>query len=160
MPAASSSRRRSVRARKEPSDDHIEEEEPTQRNDDDLDIVDEEEAPTHRSVKKEKKKKALRTDADLPEVSDDDDGIINIENFCDQPLDRKEGAKLHGIAQDWELIRKQIHHGSFALVKDVAISLADVMEVGQSAQVRYYMLPIPVLWLISLSRRWTRWTSS
>ncbi|KIM65946.1 hypothetical protein SCLCIDRAFT_424609 [Scleroderma citrinum Foug A] len=46
----------------------------------------------------------------------------------------KDGTKLHGIAQDWELIRKQIHLSSFSLVKDVSISLADVMEVGQSAQ--------------------------
>ncbi|KAL4073236.1 hypothetical protein V8B97DRAFT_203425 [Scleroderma yunnanense] len=138
MPAASSSRRRAARARKEPSDDHIEEGEPTQCNNDDIVVDgdgDEEKQP--RRAKKEKsdrKGKAVRTEADLLEESDDNSGRIDIENFRDQPLDRKEGAKLHGIAQDWELIRKQIHHSSFSLVKDVAMSLADVMEVCQSAQ--------------------------
>lgn len=160
MPAASSTRRRAARARRAPSDDHIEEGEPTQHNNVDLDIGDEDETPTQRSVKKEKKKdkkgKAMCTDVGPPEESDDDDGIIDIENFRDHPLDRKDGTKLQGIAQDWELIRKQIHLSSFSLVKDVSISLADVMEVGQSAQVRY-MLSIPVLWLTSLPRHWMKW---
>jgi len=159
MPAASSSRRPAVRTRRAPSDDNIEEGEPTQHNNVDLVMGDETEPSTHRSVKKEtkdKKGKAVCTDAGLPEESDDDDGIIDIENFRDHPLDRKDGTKLHGIAQDWELIRKQIHHSSFSLVKDVSISLADVMEAGQSAQVRC-MLSIAVLWPTLLPRHWMKW---
>ncbi|KAI6122486.1 hypothetical protein EDD16DRAFT_1691819 [Pisolithus croceorrhizus] len=135
MPAAS--RQRASRARREPSDDHIEAGDLTQRNDDVLDSEESDDEQPCRTAKKErtdKKGKAVHRDAVPPLESDDDDGRIDVENFRDQPLDKKEGAKLHGIAQDWELIRKQIHQGSFSLVKDVAISLADVMEIDQSVK--------------------------
>ncbi|KAI6044813.1 hypothetical protein EDC04DRAFT_264366 [Pisolithus marmoratus] len=136
MPHAAS-RQRASRARREPSDDHIEAGDLTQRNDDVVDSEGSNDEQPRRSVKKEKKErkgKAVLRDASPALESDGDDGRIDVENFCDQPLDKKEGAKLHGIAQDWELIRKQIHQGSFSLVKDVALSLADVMEVDQSVQ--------------------------
>ncbi|KIJ64447.1 hypothetical protein HYDPIDRAFT_28392 [Hydnomerulius pinastri MD-312] len=139
MPAASSSRRR---GRREPSSDHIEEDDPSQRNGDDVDDGEgsEEQQSTRRTVKREKKSKNGRTNGEVPQggladiQEDEDDDRIDVENFHDQPLDKKEGAKLHGIAQDWEMIRKQIHQSSFDLVKDVAISLADVMEVGQAGE--------------------------
>ncbi|KIK86881.1 hypothetical protein PAXRUDRAFT_152549 [Paxillus rubicundulus Ve08.2h10] len=139
MPIASSSRQ--SRRRRAPSYDHIEEDVPTQRNGDD--VVDgggsEEEQPVRKTVKKEKKSKIARNKAELVQagpsnVDGEDYDRIDLESFRDQPLDKKEGAKLHGIAQDWEMIRKQIHQSSFALVKDVAISLADVMEAGQAEE--------------------------
>jgi hypothetical protein len=73
-------------------------------------------------------------------VDDDDDDRIDIENFHNQPLDKKEGGKLSGIAQDWEMIRKQIHQGSFSLAKEVATSLADVLE-GDNANQASYLSP-------------------
>lgn len=136
MPHAAS-RKRASRARREPSDDHIEAGDLTQRNDDVVVSEESDDEQPRRTAKKErtdKKGKAVLRDAGPTLESDDDDGRIDVENFRDQPLDKKEGAKLHGIAQDWELIRKQIHQGSFSLVKDVAISLADVMEVDQSVK--------------------------
>jgi hypothetical protein len=144
MPVASSSRQ--SRRRRAPSSDHIEEDFPTQRNGDDVDIggVSEEEQPARRTVKKEKKPKIARNKAEPLQAGpsnvdgDEDYDRIDLENFHDQPLDKKEGAKLHGIAQDWEMIRKQIHQSSFSLVKDVAISLADVMEAGQAEEVSEY----------------------
>ncbi|KAG6376960.1 hypothetical protein JVT61DRAFT_995 [Boletus reticuloceps] len=150
MPAASKSRHR--RARRAPSSDHIEEEDdPSQKRADDVDNEDSEEdvqplTVRKVTVKKEKKQRINRAATEAPvagpsnanndndEDEDVDDGRIDIENFRDQPLDKKDGAKLHGIAQDWEMIRKQIHQSSFRLVKDVAISLADVMEVGESGE--------------------------
>ncbi|KAG8214475.1 hypothetical protein J3R82DRAFT_9528 [Butyriboletus roseoflavus] len=146
MPVASKSRHRLRRARRAPSSDHIEEEDdPSQRHadavDNDEDSDDVQPARKTATIKKEKKPKINR--ADTPPVAgpsnannndDDDDDRIDIQNFHDQPLDRKEGAKLHGIAQDWEMIRKQIHQSSFRLVKDVAISLAEVMEVGEAGE--------------------------
>lgn len=150
MPAATKSRLR--RARREPSSDHIEEEDdPSQRHADDVDNDEDSEGdiqPVRKTttVKKEKKPRIKRSDTEAPvagpsnanrndDENDDEDDRIDIQNFHDQPLDRKEGAKLHGIAQDWEMIRKQIHQSSFRLVKDVAISLAEVMEVGESGEV-------------------------
>lgn len=146
MPAAH--RRRAHRA---PSSDHIEEEDdPSQRHADDVDNNEDSEEdvqPVRKkvAVKKERKPKIKRGDTEAPvagpsnannnDEDDEDDDRIDIQNFHDQPLDKKEGAKLHGIAQDWEMIRKQIHQGSFRLVKDVAISLADVMEVGEAGEV-------------------------
>ncbi|KAG6336055.1 hypothetical protein ID866_3028 [Astraeus odoratus] len=134
MPAASSSRKRASRARREPSDDRIEEGDPTQRNNDDVVNGDgsEDEQPARRM--KKGRGQAVQRDPDPVDQSDDENGIIDLENFCDQPLDRKESTKLHGIAQDWEMIRKQIHQSSFSLVKNIAMSLADVMEVDQSTQ--------------------------
>lgn len=142
MPVASSSRRKSARSRREPSSDRIEEDYPSQHagNNDDVEGGDDEEEQPRRKVKKEKKarKRAQgdsESDNDPPVVEDDDeDNRIDIENFHDQPLDKKEGTKLSGIAQDWEMIRKQIHQGSFALAKDVATSLADVLEGDNANQ--------------------------
>lgn len=147
MPAASKSRRRY--AQRAPSSDHIEEEDnPSQRHADDVDNDEDSEGdvqPVRKTatVKKEKKPKINRGDTKASAAGpshsnnndDGDDDRIDIQNFHDQPLDKKEGAKLHGIAQDWEMIRKQIHESSFRLVKDVAISLADVMEVGDAGDV-------------------------
>lgn len=145
MPAASKSGRR--RVRRAPSSDHIEEEDdPSQRHADDVDNGEDSEdlQPARKTVtvKKEKKPKISRANREASVAgpsnansNDDDDDRIDIQNFHDQPLDRKEGAKLHGIAQDWEMIRKQIHQSSFRLVKDVAISLAEVMEVGEAGEV-------------------------
>lgn len=146
MPAPTSSRSRHRRARRAPSSDHIEEEDdPSQRHADDVDNDDDSEAavqPVRKTAtaKREKKPKINRGDAKVsaagPSNSNNDDGeIIDIQNFHDQPLDKKEGAKLHGIAQDWEMIRKQVHQSSFRLVKDVAISLAEVMEIGDARNV-------------------------
>ncbi|KAG0694527.1 hypothetical protein DFH29DRAFT_1072874 [Suillus ampliporus] len=142
MPVASSSRRKSARSRREPSSDRIEEDNPSQRvgNNDDVEGGDDEEEQPRRKVKQEKKaqKKTRRgseSDNDPPRVADDDEeDRIDIENFHDQPLDKKEGGKLSGIAQDWEMIRKQIHQGSFSLAKEVATSLADVLEGDQADQ--------------------------
>ncbi|KAG1742395.1 uncharacterized protein EDB91DRAFT_310539 [Suillus paluster] len=136
MPVASSSRRKSTRSRREPSEDRIEEDNPSQQtgNNDDVEGGDDEEEQPRRRVKQEKKtqKKTRRdseSDNDPPRVVvDDEDDRIDIENFYDQPLDKKESGKLSGIAQDWEMIRKQIHQGSFSLAKEVATSLADVLE--------------------------------
>ncbi|KAG9315911.1 zinc-finger of the MIZ type in Nse subunit-domain-containing protein [Chiua virens] len=128
---------RTRRVRREPSSDHIEEEDgPSQPHADDVDNDDNSEEDVQpvrkNTVKKEKKPKITRGSTVAPSAVTTDDGEIDIENFHDQPLDKKEGAKLHGIAQDWEMIRKQIHQSSFRLVKDVAMSLADVMEVGEA----------------------------
>ena len=156
MPVASKSRKR--RFRRAPSSDNIEEEEdPSQRHADDVDNggdSEEDVQPVRKTVtvKKEKKPKITRDDTRASAAGpsnarddDDDDDRIDIENFRDQPLDRKEGAKLHGIAQDWEMIRKQIHQSSFRLVKDVALSLADVMEVGQAEEVGTVISPFSSL---------------
>ncbi|KAG1848742.1 hypothetical protein DFJ58DRAFT_795939 [Suillus subalutaceus] len=142
MPVVSSSRRKSARSRREPSSDRIEEDYPSQHagNNDDVEGGDEEEEQPRRKVKQEKKaRKRARGDSesdnDPPAVVDDDeDDRIDIENFHDQPLDKKEGGKLSGIAQDWEMIRKQIHQGSFSLAKEVATSLADVLEGDNANQ--------------------------
>jgi len=147
MPVANSSKRKSTRSRREPSSDRIEEENPSQPpgNNDDVEGGDEEELP-RRKVKKEKKAakqhpmESENEDEPVGATDDDEDDRIDIRNFHDQPLDKKEGGKLVGIAQDWEMIRKQIHQSSFSLVKDVANSLADVLDGNHADQASYRSL--------------------
>lgn len=171
MPAASKSRKK--RTRRAPSSDIEEENDPSQQRADDVDNDDdsgEDAQPVRKtvSVKKEKKSRINRADSEAPVAGpsnannqyDDDDNRIDIENFHDQPLDKKEGAKLHGIAQDWEMIRKQIHQSSFRLVKDVAISLADVMEGDEAAEVGAASPGVLLIMVILCHRRWRRWTLS
>ncbi|OJA08773.1 hypothetical protein AZE42_01294 [Rhizopogon vesiculosus] len=148
MPVASSSKRKSTRLRREPSSDGIEDENPSQRagNNDDVEGGEDEEEQPRRKVKQEKKvhkqtrEESEHEDEPVHTIDDDEDDRIDIKNFRDQPLDKKEGGKLAGIAQDWEMIRKQIHQGSFSLVKDVANSLADVLEGDHADQASYQSL--------------------
>lgn len=142
MPVASSSKRKSTRLRREPSSDGIEEAKSSQRAgyNDDVEAGEDDDEQPRRKVKREKKaQKQTRRESDHEDgpvgtTDDDEDDRIDIKNFHDQPLDKKEGGKLAGIAQDWEMIRKQIHQGSFTLVKDVANSLADVLEGDHADQ--------------------------
>ncbi|KAG2070399.1 hypothetical protein BDR04DRAFT_1054203 [Suillus decipiens] len=141
MPVASSSRRKSARSRREPSSDRIEEDYPSQHagNNDDVEGGDDEEEQPRRIKQEKKTRKRARRDSESDNdphavMDDDEDDRIDIENFHDQPLDKKEGGKLSGIAQDWEMIRKQIHQGSFSLAKEVATSLADVLEGDDANQ--------------------------
>lgn len=137
MPAAGSSRRRRNR---EPSDDRIEVEDPSQRrDDDDDDDVDQEEELPRRKSKKEKKPN-IRKSKGRPEPQDDDDegqqaeeddDRIDVNDFKDQPLDRKDAGKIAGISQDWKAIRENVHTSSFQLVIDIAASLAEVEGESQ-----------------------------
>ncbi|KAH9950583.1 zinc-finger of the MIZ type in Nse subunit-domain-containing protein [Amylocystis lapponica] len=130
MPAAGPSRRKTAARRRDPSEDRIEEDEPTQGrgqdevDDDDEDDDDDDDGPNARpaenGVKKEKK---------APVVEDP------LKDFGDQPLDRALGAKIAGIASDWSLMRNITHGPSYAIVRDVAVSLAEFTdgEKGQKA---------------------------
>ncbi|KAJ8587279.1 hypothetical protein M405DRAFT_852965 [Rhizopogon salebrosus TDB-379] len=135
--------RKSTRSRREPSEDGIEEDNPSQRvgNNDDVEGGEDEEEQPRRRVKQTKTvaKKQTREESEHEDepfgvADDDEDDRIDINNFHDQPLDKKDAGRLAGIAQDWEMIRKQIHQGSFSLVKDVANSLADVLEDDHADQ--------------------------
>jgi E3 SUMO-protein ligase NSE2 len=133
MPAASSSRRRRNR---EPSDDRIEDEDPTQRRGENDEVDDEEEQPRRKSIKEKKAsvrkgkvRKEPQGDDDEEEEGkrqEEDDDRIDVNDFKDQPLDRKDAPKIAGIASDWKAIRENVHTSSFQLVTDIAASLAEV----------------------------------
>ncbi|KDQ62282.1 hypothetical protein JAAARDRAFT_95963, partial [Jaapia argillacea MUCL 33604] len=140
MPAASSSRR-SRRSQRDVSEDGIEEDQSTQQGGHD-DVEDEEEQPRRsgKSVKREKsttQKRQRREIEPVPEEpaggddEEDDAGRIDVENFQNQPLDKKEGQKITGIASDWSMMQKNVHDSAFALVRELGSSLADVAEGEQ-----------------------------
>jgi len=137
MPAASSSRRRRNR---EPSEDRIENEDFTQRGRENDDVDEEDEQPRRKStkekklsVKKSKARNEPQGDDDEGEgkQQEDDDDRIDVNDFKDQPLDRKDAPKISGIAQDWKAIRENVHTSSFQLVTDIAASLAEVEGESQ-----------------------------
>ncbi|KII86942.1 hypothetical protein PLICRDRAFT_43627 [Plicaturopsis crispa FD-325 SS-3] len=135
MPVASSSRRRS---RREPSQDQIEEDEPSQRMDED-DVDDEEEHASRRLKKVKSEKRTGKQRQREQEEEDnakpvDDDEPIDVDNFPDHPIDKKESQRLIGLAQDWSNIRKNMHRGSYNLVKDVGASMAEVTSGDASVK--------------------------
>ena len=122
MPVASSSRR----LHKQPTED-IEDAMSTQPRDEDVD-VDDEEVPSQRASRsngaKKGKQQAMQVVEDAVEVDEDDP----LANFTDQPVDKQQAGRIMGISQDWEQMRKGVHSSSYALVRDIAASIAEFMD--------------------------------
>lgn len=144
MAPATSSRRKTHTRRQASSD--IEEGQPSQREARD-DVMDEDEdgPPRRSTVKKEKEKKPTKKQerAPVPDAEDvgdgaeedDDDEVIDVDNFANQPLLKQDLTKLTGLSSDWEGISKKIRQGWDA-VEQVAISFADVGEGEEAQKVR------------------------
>ena len=86
------------------------------------------------SATKKKRQEQLHQEED-PDVGDDDGDRIDIDNFTNQPLGKGDEAKLKGMASDWANMKKLISTSSFPMIKDVAISMADVAEGDEGEMV-------------------------
>jgi hypothetical protein len=134
MPAASYSRRKTNSRRQISSD--IEEDNPTQHTQDNLDDHDDDEPRrVSKSVKKEKKPNIKQRQEpqghpnhdDQDDEDDEDDSRINVDDFHNQPLGKRDLPKLAGMSSDWSQMAKKIRQ-NWNVVGDVAISMADVAE--------------------------------
>lgn len=124
MPVATSSRRR----RRAPSSD-IEEDRPNNvaeapvDSDDDAPV-----APKSRKTKKRTQSdQQVDNDGELPDI---------ISNFQDQPLTRMDLQKLGGVADDWNMIRKQVHTQHFSLMNEIGANVAEFADSEKSQKVR------------------------
>lgn len=61
-------------------------------------------------------------DAGNPEIDDP------LANFVDQPVDKQQATRISGLAQDWSQARKAYHQSSYALVRDIAASVAEFTD--------------------------------
>jgi hypothetical protein len=66
---------------------------------------------------------------------EDDEEIIDINNFQDQPLGKNDGQKLINIGKDW-LSMEQTVKQNWKVVGDVAVSIADNGEGQEVEKVR------------------------
>ena len=128
MPAPTYSRRKG--ARRENSEE-IEEARPTQTNGHNDDVSDEDQ-PRRSRVKKEKKGKQRAVELEQDEgegdeEEEDEEDRIDVANFPDQPLRNVDAAKLKGIADDWDNMRRQINQRC-DIYKDVAAAMAEAEE--------------------------------
>lgn len=120
MAVAGPSRR--ISRRREPSQDDIETPISQPRTQDPLEDDDEDERPKKPKVKKEK--------ADLR----DPESILA--SLGNPALDTASLAKLNGITKDWGSLRQGPYTNAFALVVDVAPSLAEFAEGDEGKKVR------------------------
>ncbi|THH30662.1 hypothetical protein EUX98_g3539 [Antrodiella citrinella] len=118
------------RRRREPSSDAIEEDGADQdagvedvADADEADVVQAAPLPPSRR----KAKKAAAAPAQQPEEEEEDAKDI-IANFKDQPLDKFERDKLAGVANDWRIMREQVHSSFFGLMNDVGSSVSEFAQ--------------------------------
>lgn len=148
MPVGTSSRRKGRR-----DADEIEDAEASQRMDQDEPVEEEDEAPRRRSAKSVKKEKLASSKkapqaaedaavADMDEGGDaggqevqDTDPPIDVDNFPDHPIDKKESQKLISLSSDWKQVRDNIHQNYYSVVKDVAGAAAEMNDEGESQKV-------------------------
>jgi E3 SUMO-protein ligase NSE2 len=53
----------------------------------------------------------------------------------DPPIERVSASKLMGMSEDWKRMRETIHGNSYALVRDVAATMAEFAEDEQGQKV-------------------------
>jgi len=141
MPGKTSTRRKPKQNSEEIEDARL-----TQANGHQDDVSDDDQ-PRRVRVKQEKRNKGKQRAVE-PEMDDaegdggadtdddsDEDDRIDVANFADQPLRREHLARLKGISQDWESMRKQISQRC-DIYKDVATAMAEGGETDiQSSKV-------------------------
>ncbi|KAH9854682.1 hypothetical protein C2E23DRAFT_867274 [Lenzites betulinus] len=127
MPVASSSRT-SRRQRRAPSSD-IEEDGPSQAPPPQEDIeMDEDEEPRRAKKEKKKEKKRKQQDSDGEDVPEEEVEDVPIPELGDQPLDRSQAPKVHGMSSDWGLLRDKVHSVGYGFIREVASSVAEFTE--------------------------------
>ena len=140
MPVATSSRR----LRRQDTDD-IEDATATQTRDEELDDVEAASQPRKsKSSKKEKKKARTQDDDNDAEGDDDDDQDFEdpLADFTDQPVDKQQAGRILGLSSDWAQLRQGPHVASYALVRDIASSLAEFQDGEKAEKVSYMQVAL------------------
>ncbi|KAI0699109.1 zinc-finger of the MIZ type in Nse subunit-domain-containing protein [Cytidiella melzeri] len=109
--------------RREPSEG-IEEDELTQAAAADSDEDDEIEAlPPTKAPKLSKSKRAKPSTSAAAALDTD-----MLAELGDQPIDRGAAGKLSGMSDDWKRMRETIHANAYALIRDIAATMAEFGE--------------------------------
>lgn len=136
----SSAARRSRRAPSQASE-QISEGSQIRRIAEDVEADSEEEAPRRTKVKKEKKSTRQRPETieedqnagpaeqDAPEEHFDKNKYLN------QPLNEKEGVRINGFAEDWELSRKGFRLDAVEMAKAMAGNMAEYTQGKEDTKV-------------------------
>lgn len=121
MPAPSTSRRKPTHRRRLDSD--IEEDESTQKNTKAL----EGSRPKKPSKGKgHERPPQVPGDGDDP-MGEDDNDVVDVDNFEDQPLSKVDMGKFRGLSQDWNSMASKIRQ-NWSVVGEVAAAMADSAE--------------------------------
>ena len=132
MPPASSSR---SRRRRQPSED-IEDDSATQARANDVD----EDVPQTARAKGKKRSQVQPEEQPAGEAEAEDEGPPPdiVKDFKDQPLTRAEFRTLGGVAEDWGMIRRQVHTSYFGLMNEIGASVAEFVDGDKGEKVRYF----------------------
>lgn len=118
------------RRRRQATDD-IEDAAPSQTRED---VDDEEEVLPPRPAKGSKRHKKPQAEQHVYDAAEEEEDDP-LASFVDQPVDRQQASRISGLAQDWEQARKNFHQPSYALVRDIAGSLAEFTEGDKAEKV-------------------------
>lgn len=151
MPGKTSTRRKPKQNSEEIEDARL-----TQANGHQDDVSDDDQPRVKREKRNKGKQRAVEPEMDDAEGdggagSDDDsdeDDRIDVANFADRPLRREHLARLKGISQDWESMRKQISQRC-EIYKDVATAMAE----GGEADIQSSKVCVKSVTLIFRTRR-------
>ncbi|KAH9065321.1 hypothetical protein EDB87DRAFT_1555887 [Lactarius vividus] len=69
----------------------------------------------------------------VPERDDPDDAqdaaaVFDEDAFGNKPLNRNDGQRLHGMAADWNMIRKNLKESAFSLLTEVSTAVAEYVD--------------------------------
>ena len=66
----------------------------------------------------------------VADEEEDEDNIINVDDFGDHPLRRSDMPQISGMAQnEWESLERNVKNSIFKLAKDIGAVFADASEV-------------------------------
>lgn len=104
--------------------------------------MDEEEEQPRRSkkgVKKEKKRR--QQDSDGEDVVEEEEEDVPIPELGDQPLDRNQATRVHGMSSDWAILRDKVHLVGYGLTREIAASVAEFTEGEKGEKVSGLCVP-------------------
>ncbi|KAH9179339.1 hypothetical protein EDB89DRAFT_796281 [Lactarius sanguifluus] len=69
---------------------------------------------------------------DEPDDAQDVGAVFDEDAFGNKPLNRNDGQRLHGMAADWDMIRKHLKESAFSLLTEVSTAVAEYADEDNS----------------------------
>ncbi|KAH9002686.1 hypothetical protein EDB86DRAFT_197703 [Lactarius hatsudake] len=69
---------------------------------------------------------------DEPDDAQDVAAVFDEDAFGNKPLNRNDGQRLHGMAADWNMIRKHLKESAFSLLTEVSTAVAEYADEDNS----------------------------
>ncbi|KAH9080421.1 hypothetical protein EDB83DRAFT_981269 [Lactarius deliciosus] len=69
---------------------------------------------------------------DEPDDAQDVAAVFDEDAFGNKPLNRNDGQRLHGMAADWDMIRKHLKESAFSLLTEVSTAVAEYADEDNS----------------------------